>query len=315
MKRFNAICVAIVQNIGIIIIGMSVLAFFFPDCFAWMTKYTAIFLGVAMFGMGTSITTHAFKNILIHPKEVCIGCIAQYSVMPFIAWLLVTIFHLPPDLALGVILVGCCPGGTASNVITHIAGGNVALSVSMTITSTLIAPIVTPLLVFLLAGAWIDVSFIDMAISVLKVVLIPVVLGIIANKIMGQAAEKTQHIFPLVSSIAIILIIAGIIAANADKIFTCGAMIFIVVMLHNSTGLLVGLILGRIFKMPYESTTAVSVEIGLQNSGLAISLATMNFALNPLATLPGAIFSIWQNIAGSLFASYRRNALKHSNNQ
>ena len=170
------------KYIGMIIICFSVIAFFWRDGFAWTTNYTSIFLGVAMFGMGLTIHIGDFKVVFTRPKEIIIGFVAQYTIMPLIAWGLSVLLHLPTDIALGVILVGCCPGGTASNVITYIAGGDVALSVGMTITSTLAAPVMTPLLVYLLAGAWVQVSFPGMVISVVKVVLIPVLLGILLRR-------------------------------------------------------------------------------------------------------------------------------------
>ena len=174
LHTLEKIASLLTKYIGLIIICFSVLAFFWRDGFAWTTNYTSVFLGVAMFGMGLTIHMGDFKVVFTRPKEVILGFIAQYTLMPVIAWLLATAFHLPADLALGVILVGCCPGGTASNVITYIAGGDVALSVGMTIASTLAAPLMTPLLVYLLAGAWVEVSFFSMVISVVKVVLIPV---------------------------------------------------------------------------------------------------------------------------------------------
>ena len=170
MKKVGKASSFLTKYIGIIIICFSVIAFFWRDGFAWTTNYTSVFLGVAMFGMGLTIKMDAFKRVFSRPKEIVIGFVAQYTIMPVVAWGLCQLMHLPTDLALGVILVGCCPGGTASNVITYIAGGDVALSVGMTITSTLAAPLMTPLLVYLLAGAWVEVSFLAMVISVVKVV-------------------------------------------------------------------------------------------------------------------------------------------------
>lgn len=310
MAKFNKISNVFVQNISLIIIVLSVIAFFMPDYFKWMTQYTTIFLGVAMFGMGTSIDVESFKNIFLHPKEILVGCLAQYTVMPITAWILAMVFGLPTDIALGVILVACCPGGTASNVITHIAGGHVSMSVAMTITSTLLAPVVTPALVYLLAGQWVEVSFFAMFKSVVTVILLPVLLGICANRFADKAVKKASNVFPFISALAVVLIISGIIAANADKIAECGALVLVIVMIHNGVGLISGLGIAKLFHMEYTKGSALAIEIAMQNSGLAVSLAAVNFATNPLATLPGAIFSIWQNIAGSIFANIRR---KHIN--
>lgn len=310
MEKISRISDKITQNIGLIIVIFSVIAYFVPDYFSWMTNYTTIFLALAMFGMGTSIDSDSFKEILKNPKDVFIGSLAQFTIMPLIAWFLAIAFNVNKDIALGIILVGCCPGGTASNVITHIAGGNVSMSVSMTILSTLLAPIVTPFLVYLLAGRWVEVSIFAMFKSVVTVILIPVLMGIFAKKLSPEKMEKSKSIFPLISSLAIILIISGIIGANSEKIAKSGLIVLLIVMIHNALGLLLGLGVARLFKMDYDKQTALSIEVGMQNSGLAIQLATANFALNPLATLPGAIFSIWHNISGSIFASIRRKDVK-----
>ncbi len=310
MEKFSRISDKITQNIGLIIVIFSVVAYFVPDYFSWMTNYTTIFLALAMFGMGTSIEADAFKKILKNPRDIFIGSLAQFTIMPLIAWILALGFNVNKDIALGVILVGSCPGGTASNVITHIAGGNVSLSVSMTILSTLLAPLVTPFLVYLLAGRWVEVSILAMFKSVVTVVLIPVLMGIFAKKLSPEKMEKSKSIFPLISSLAIILIISGIIGANSEKIAKSGLIVLLIVMIHNALGLLLGLGVSKLFKMDYDKQTALSIEVGMQNSGLAIQLATANFALNPLATLPGAIFSIWHNISGSIFASIRRKDVK-----
>ena len=259
-----------------------------------------------MFGMGLTIRMGDFQVVFSHPKEVIVGCVAQYTVMPLIAWVLAVVFNLPKDLALGVILVGCCPGGTASNVITYIAGGDVPLSVGMTIVSTLIAPIMTPLMVFLLAGAWVEVSFMAMVMSVVKVILIPVLLGIIIRTLFGKRIQKISEVLPLISVISIVMIISGIVANNATKIVTCGIMVLGVVIIHNLCGMLFGILVAKAMKIEYSRATAIAIEVGMQNSGLAVSLATANFAANPLATLPGAVFSVWHNLSGSVFAGVRR---------
>ena len=292
-KVLSRISSVLTKYIGMIIICFSVIAFFWRDGFAWTTNYTSIFLGVAMFGMGLTIHIGDFKVVFTRPKEIIIGFAAQYTIMPLIAWGLSVLLHLPTDIALGVILVGCCPGGTASNVITYIAGGDVALSVGMTITSTLAAPVMTPLLVYLLAGAWVQVSFPGM--------------GILLRRLIGRHIEKLSGILPLISVVSIVMIISGIVAVNAEKIMTSGFLVLCIVILHNLAGMGLGLLAGRIFHVEYDKATALAIEVGMQNSGLAITLATANFAANPFATLPGAIFSIWHNISGSLFASLRRS--------
>lgn len=310
MKTLNAIGTALSRYVAVIIVALSVWAFFMPSLFSWATSYTTVFLGVIMFGMGLTIKAQDFKVVFTHPKEIVLGVIAQYTIMPLAAWLLAWALDLPADIAIGVILVGCCPGGTASNVITYIARGNVPLSVGMTIASTLLAPIVTPALVFCLGGAWVDVSFWAMFASVVQVVLLPVVAGVLVSTVGGEAVERAGGIMPLVSVLAIALIVAGITANNGSKIVESGALVLAVVALHNGIGLAAGYGISRLFKLDYDKTTALAVEVGMQNSGLAVSLAAANFAANPLATLPGAIFSIWHNIAGSIFANVRRRGME-----
>ena len=306
MKKIGRISSFLTRYIGVIIIIFSIIAFCWRDGFAWTTNYTSMFLGIAMFGMGLTIKMGDFQVVFSRPKEILIGCLAQYTVMPFLAWNLAVVLKLPEDLALGVILVGCCPGGTASNVITYIAGGDVALSVGMTIVSTLVAPLATPSLVYVLAGAWVEVSFIAMVLSVVKVILVPVLLGILIRSILGKQIQKISEILPLISVVSIVMIISGIVAVNADKIISCGMLVLGVVILHNLCGMGIGLVAAKLLKVPYDKVTAIAIEVGMQNSGLAISLATANFAANPLATLPGAIFSVWHNISGSVFAGIRR---------
>ena len=306
MKKIGRISSFLTRYIGVIIIIFSIIAFCWRDGFAWTTNYTSMFLGIAMFGMGLTIKMGDFQVVFSRPKEILIGCLTQYTVMPLLAWILAVVLRLPEDLALGVILVGCCPGGTASNVITYIAGGDVALSVGMTIVSTLVAPLATPSLVYVLAGAWVEVSFIAMVLSVVKVILVPVLLGILIRSILGKQIQKISELLPLISVVSIVMIISGIVAVNADKIISCGMLVLGVVILHNLCGMGIGLVAAKLLKVPYDKVTAIAIEVGMQNSGLAISLATANFAANPLATLPGAIFSVWHNISGSVFAGIRR---------
>ena len=257
MHKIGKISSFLTKYIGVIIIAFSVLAFFWRDGFAWTTKYTSVFLGVAMFGMGLTIRMEDFKVVFSRPKEVLIGFVSQYTIMPLIAWTLCMILKLPTELALGVILVGCCPGGTASNVITYIAGGDVALSVGMTIASTLIAPLMTPLLVYILAGTWVEVSFWAMVISVVKVILIPVLLGILIRTLFGKQIEKISEVLPLISVVSIVMIISGIVAINAEKIVSCGVLVLIVVAIHNLCGMGLGLLAAKIFHIEYSKATAI----------------------------------------------------------
>ena len=305
MSRIKKLCEFLSKNIAVLIIIFSVIAFFYPKGFSWATNYTSIFLGTAMFGMGLTIKADDFRIVFTRPKDLCIGFVLQYTVMPLAAFALAKAFGLSADLALGVILVGCCQGGTASNVITEGAKGDVPLSVGMTIVSTLLAPLCTPVLVYFLAGSWVEVSLVTMMISVVKVVLIPVLAGILIYRIFPKQVDAVRELLPLISVVAIVMIISGIVGSNAEKIMTCGLLVMVVVAIHNGIGLLLGTGVAKLLKLEEKKVTAIGIEVGMQNSGLAISLATANFAANPLATLPGAIFSVWHNISGTIYAGIR----------
>lgn len=287
----------------LIILLLSATALRYPDAFKGMTNYTALFLAAAMFGMGTNIEVEDFKNLLKAPKLIFLGALCQYTIMPLLALLLSVIFKLPKDISLGVILVGTCPGGTASNVLSHIAEGDLAYSVLLTVASTLLAPIMTPLLVYMMAGSLVEVSFVAMFMSIVKVIVLPVGLGIIAKALLRERIKKVDFVFPLISSMAIALIIAAIVGLNAEKIMTSGLLVFGVVIIHN----ILGLGLGKLMGLDYDKQSTLSIEVGTQNSGLAVVLANTNFAMNPLAALPGAIFSVVQNLIGSIFAHYRES--------
>lgn len=301
------------KYIGVLVILISLFAFLSPSMFEWATTYTSLLLGFAMFGMGMTINANDFKNILRHPKDVFIGCLAQFLVMPLISYLLAVTFNLPTPIAIGVILVGCCPGGTASNIITHIAGGDTTLSISITVVSTLLCPILTPLWIYLLAGQWVDVSILSMITSVVKVVLVPIILGIIINYKMKNKKEYLSSVMPLISVVSVLLLIAGIVATNKEQLLICGSTVFIIIILHNVIGMILGFTIAKLFKMDLPKSTAVCVEVGMQNSGLAVSLALSNFATQPLCAVPGAIFSIWHNISGGILASIMKKRSEDNN--
>ena len=303
------ICHLISKYMGLLVLAASLLAFSFPSSLQQI-RPTAInyLLGVVMFGMGLTLNLRDFKIVFSQPKDVMIGCLAQFTVMPLLAWGLAKAFQLDEALALGVVLVGCCPGGTASNVITYLAKGDLALSVGMTGVSTLLAPFMTPLLTWALAGKSVNVDIVGMLLSILWVVILPIVVGLIVKWIWPKFTEAATDYLPAFSSIAIAFIVAIIIAANANKLMAGGLIIVLVVMLHNIFGLSLGYLIGRLLGLSAPKQRAISIEVGMQNSGLASSLATIHFATYPLATIPGAVFSVWHNISGALVARlYNRN--------
>ena len=288
---------------GVLVLAVALLALTFPSVLQQIpTKVINYLLGVVMFGMGLTLSLKDFKIVFSRPKDVIIGCLAQFTIMPLLAWGLARLFQLDEALALGVVLVGCCPGGTASNVITYLAKGDLALSVGMTGVSTLLAPFMTPLLTWTLAGKSVNVDVVGMLLSILWVVILPIVVGLIIKGLWPKFTEKATDYLPAFSSVAIALIVAIVIAANASKLMAGGLVIVVVVMLHNLCGLALGYQIGRLLGLSEQKKRAISIEVGMQNSGLASSLATLHFAAYPMATIPGAIFSVWHNISGAVVA-------------
>lgn len=300
MKR---LCHYISEYMGILVLVAALLALIFPDVLKEIRpKVINYMLGVVMFGMGLTLNLHDFKIVFSRPKDILIGCLAQFTIMPLLAWSLARMFSLDEALALGVVLVGCCPGGTASNVITYLAKGDLALSVGMTGVSTLLAPFLTPLLTWALAGKSINVDVASMFLSILWVVILPIIIGLIVKGLWPKFTEKATDYLPAFSSIAIAMIVAIIIGANADKLIAGGFIIVLVVILHNICGLSLGYLIGRTLRLSEPKKRAISIEVGMQNSGLASSLATIHFTAYPLATIPGAIFSVWHNLSGAAVA-------------
>ena len=282
---------------------VAALSVIVPASFVWIDTWAINpMLGVIMFGMGLTLNLHDFKIVFSRPKDVIVGCLAQFTIMPLLAWGLARLFSLDEALALGVVLVGCCPGGTASNVITYLAKGDLALSVGMTGVSTLLAPLLTPLLTWALAGKSVNVDVAGMLLSILWVVILPIVIGLIAKWIWPKFTEKAIDYLPAISTMAIAMIVAIVIGANAHKLMAGGLIIVVVVILHNICGLSLGYLIGRLLGLSEPKKRAISIEVGMQNSGLASSLATIHFAAYPLATIPGAIFSVWHNISGAMVA-------------
>jgi len=297
-----------------LVLAAAVLALAFPSVLQQIRPTVINYLlGVVMFGMGLTLNLQDFKIVFSRPKDVIIGCLAQFTVMPLLAWGLARAFQLDEALALGVILVGCCPGGTASNVITYLAKGDLALSVGMTGVSTLLAPLLTPLLTWALAGKSVNVDVVGMLLSILWVVILPIIVGLLVKALWPKFTERATDYLPAFSSVTIALIVAIIIAANASKLLAGGIVIVIVVMLHNLCGLSLGYLIGRLLGLSDTKKRAISIEVGMQNSGLASSLATIHFAAYPMATIPGAIFSVWHNISGAMVARfYTRDKSNHT---
>ena len=304
MSTFLRFTQFIQKTFALWVVLFAGIALIVPEAFVWLKAYIIWMLGIIMFGMGMTMTVDDFKGVLHNPKAVVIGVVAQFMVMPGLAYLLCQLFQLPPAIAIGVILVGCCPGGTASNVITYMAKGNTALSVACTSVSTILAPILTPAVFYLLASQWIEINAMSMLGSILQVVLFPIILGLIVRSVLKQKVETYIQVMPLISVLAIVAIVAAIIAGSKTQILESGLLILAVVALHNGLGYLLGFGASRLFKLPYADSKAIAIEVGMQNSGLGVALAAVHFAASPITAVPSAIFSLWHNISGPALATY-----------
>ena len=293
---------------GLMVLLVAAVSLIVPASFEWIdTQVINPLLGVIMFGMGLTLSMHDFKVVLSRPWDILMGCVTQFTVMPLLALGLAWAFALPKELALGVILVGCCPGGTASNVITYLAKGDLALSVGMTATSTLLAPLLTPMLVWMMAGTMVDVDTMGMLQSIVYVVIAPIIGGLLCQRFLPQLTKRVTPYLPALSTLAIGMVVGIVVSHNADRLMLGGMLVALVVVLHNLLGLCVGYIIGKLLKLERPKRVALSIEVGMQNSGLASSLAVMHFAAYPLATIPGALFSVWHNISGAMAAKlYQR---------
>ena len=292
----------------IVILLAVAISLVYSNSFKWvLSEYNGIniinlLLSVVLFTMGTTLKADDFINVVKNPKAIAVGISAQYIIMPLIAFALASSFSLDTALTVGLILVGTVPGGTASDVITFLAKGDVALSVSLTAVSTVISPILTPVITLLLIGNQIQFNPVDMFISILEIVIVPIILGLILNYKFPDFCEKLKDYLPTVSSIVICLIVAGVIGANKQAILTSSTVILIVIVLQYFLSMLIGFGIGRLAGMNKKQIITVAIEIAFQNSGLSTSLAKTHFPNLSQATVPGAIYSVWQNFAGSILA-------------
>lgn len=275
-----------------------------PQAFLGLTGWINPLLMVIMFCMGLTLTLPDFALVFKNPLPVLGGVVAQFVIMPAMGWLVATVLNLEPALAAGLILVGCAPGGTASNVVSYLARGNVALSVAMTSVSTLIAPVFTPLLALWLAGQYMPVDAGSMAVSVVQIVLIPVVLGLVLRMLLNSLVLKINGLLPWISVLAITFVVTIIIAGSAQAILSAGLLVLVAVILHNGLGLLLGYGAGVLLRVPDDARRTMAIEVGMQNSGLAGGLAKQYFS--PEAALPAAVFSVWHNLSGAMVAAYWR---------
>ncbi|MBS7817097.1 bile acid:sodium symporter family protein [Wohlfahrtiimonas chitiniclastica] len=279
----------------------AVLGFVFPEVFVSLKGMITYLLGIIMFGMGLTLTPHDFSEVVKKPLQVLLGVCAQFIVMPLLALALVKIFNIDPLLALGIVLVGSCPGGTSSNVITYLSKGDVALSVTITSISTLLSPIMTPLLIQLLADKSIDVSFYAMMMSIVNMVIVPIVLGVIVRMVLRSKVQYVTPVLPLISVFGIVMIVAIVVGLNQVRLKETGMLLIGLVILHNTFGYVIGYIVARMMGLGLAQRKAIAIEVGMQNSGLGASLAVKHF--DPIVAVPSAIFSVWHNISGAILAN------------
>ena len=288
-----------------IVLLIAVLALLIPKTCMWIrTEWVTYLLMIVMFGMGMTMKLSDFSIVFKRPRDVVIGCLAQFIVMPLLAFSLGKIFCLDNELLVGIVIVGTCPGGTSSNVITYLSKGDTALSVGMTSINTLLAPFLTPLLTYFYLRATVSVDILSMFVSIIQVVIVPIAIGLLVNKLFGNFTRRVSDALPAVSVTAICLIVASVVSHNSEKILSTGFIIFAVVVLHNLLGYLCGYLIGVLFKMDLPRKKAIAIEVGMQNSGLATTLAGSAFPDLTMATVPGAVFSVWHNISGAVHAGF-----------
>lgn len=302
LSVLRRLSVVLTRFMGVIIIAFSALALWQPWIFSWVAPHISAMLGIIMLGMGMTLHWQDFSHVLRHPRDLGLGLVVQFGCMPLLAFAMCHVFALPPELAMGMILVGTAPGGTASNVLTFIARGDVAFSVAMTAAATLVSLLLTPPLTWLLGGVWVPVDMGGLFWSIVKIVLVPVLLGLLLHHFQRGLVDRLMPFLPLASALVITLVIAGIIAVNAQNILSAGPAIFAAVIAHNLLGLAVGWFAACRLRFAPPRRRALAIEIGTQNSGLATALALAHFT--PAAAIAGALFSVWQNISGALLSNF-----------
>lgn len=299
-----SVCKLIERHFLLLAVLLSAAAYLDPALFLWLKPHIALCLGIIMFGMGLTLEVKDFASAIRNYKAVGLGVVLQYTVMPVLAVALSLLLGLPQEALIGMVVVGACPGGTASNVIAHLAKANVALSVTMTLISTCLAPILTPAIIYLVLHQQIEIPFLPMVKSVFWIVIFPLVDGLVLRKILRDKIDPIIHVFPSISILVISLLIACIIGLNHDMLATYPLLVFVAVALHNLGGLTAGYWGGRAAGLPHRDCVTLAIEVGMQNSGLGVALATKYFGAS--SALPGALFSLWHNISGVFMANRNR---------
>lgn len=259
-------------------------------------------LMLIMFCMGLTLRWQDFERVWKKPDAIALGVVLQFLVMPLLAWVIALALQLPDELAIGLILVGACAGGTASNVMTFLAGGDVALSVSMTLLSTLWGVVLTPWILWFYASEAIQIDIAAMLLTIAKLVLLPIIAGVLCNRLVPDVSRRLNTYLPTIAATCILAIIAIVVALNADEIATMGLATAVAVILHNTGGLTIGYLLARWRGLTIVQARTIAIEVGMQNSGLGATLALTFFT--PMTALPAALFSVWHNLSGSMLATF-----------
>ena len=332
MKALQKVSKFLSDYTSVVVIAIAVITFFVPSLMGWVNfklftdpvanKFTSqsIIIGVIMFSMGLTLTTEDFKILAQRPFDICIGALAQYLIMPFLAFGLTKVLNLPDGIALGLILVGCCPGGVSSNIMSYLCGGDVAFSVGMTTVSTILSPVMTPLMVSLLAsGTKISIKGLPMFVSIIETVIVPVAIGFLLNYLLGKKKtfRELQKIMPGIAVLGLAFVVGGVISSQGSKFFESGVVIFVAVLLHNGLGYLLGYGAGRLTGMNVAKKRTISIEVGMQNAGLATNLATTSaqFASTPESAIICAVSCVWHSISGTLLAGMFASFDKHKANK
>lgn len=321
MKPLQTISKFLSKYTSGVVIAIAILTFLVPPLMSWVNipllvdpfankiTWQSVIIGIIMFSMGLTLTKEDFRILAKRPFDIAIGAAAQYLIMPFLAFAITKLLNLPDAIALGLILVGCCPGGVSSNIMSYLCGGDVAFSVGMTTVSTLLSPVMTPLMVSLLAsGTQIEIQGIPMFVSIIETVILPVAVGFLLNYIYGRktAFQEVQKVMPGIAVLGLACVVGGVIASQGANFFTSGVVIFAAVLLHNGLGYLLGYGAGALTGMNYAKKKTISIEVGMQNAGLATNLATTTaqFASAPQAAVICAVSCVWHSISGTLLAGF-----------
>jgi len=280
----------------------AAIGFLLPQMFRPLSDFIVPLLTLIMFAMGMTLTFRNFKSVLEEPLKIALGTSLQFILMPLTAFLISHLFSMERELMVGMILVGCCPGGTASNVVCYLAKGDLALSISLTMASTFLSVIATPFLTLLYLGQAIEVPILAMMLSILQMVILPVFAGLILNTYFNDSLAKLISALPAISVLAIVLIIGIVVALNSDNLVVISGLLLIAVILHNLLGICSAYVISKRFNYDDKTCRTIAIEVGMQNSGLGVALATQFYS--SLAALPGAVFSLWHNLSGSLLAGY-----------